>query len=70
MKKEMEVLAIVENIPVIKAEPWEDYALGLKFFCEFCNKFHYHGAGEGHRVAHCKIEVESPFHETGYYLTK
>lgn len=37
----------------------------VRFWCPFCHKYHYHGATEGHRVAHC---TKGPMQETGYYL--
>lgn len=37
-----------------------------KFFCEFCGVWHTHGAGEGHRCAHCH-NSKSPY-SGGYYL--
>jgi hypothetical protein len=50
----------------------------LSFWCPFCLRYHYHGAGGepsrrggflnyGHRVAHC-VSPRSPFRATGYYL--
>ena len=41
----------------------------LKVWCPFCDKWHYHGYPEGHRVAHCG-DVESPYCKTGYYIYK
>lgn len=38
---------------------------GWRFFCPVCERFHYHGAAEGHRVAHCG---GGPYREGGYYL--
>jgi hypothetical protein len=38
-----------------------------KFWCPFCARYHTHGAGYGHRVAHCG-DHRSPFYETGYVL--
>lgn len=31
-------------------------------FCPFCKKWHYHGKGDGHRVADC------PGDNAGYYI--
>lgn len=31
-------------------------------WCPFCRRWHYHGRGDGHRVAHCTNE-NSPFKE-------
>ena len=38
------------------------------FRCPHCNEVHTHGAGAGHRVAHC--HPDSPFKEMGYFLVK
>jgi hypothetical protein len=35
------------------------------FFCPFCKKWHAHGRGDGHRVAHC-TDAKSPLYEHGY----
>lgn len=37
-------------------------------WCAFCNKWHQHSAGEGHRVAHCHHHEGSPYHPHGYNL--
>jgi len=37
------------------------------FFCYYCKRDHWHGAREGHRVAHCCSE-SSPYYKTGYFL--
>jgi hypothetical protein len=52
---------------VIMALPRPDYKGGFIFWCPFCNCWHRHGVGKGHRVAHCTNPV-SPFNETGYIL--
>ncbi len=39
----------------------------LVVWCPYCATFHHHGAGPGHRAAHC-ISTDSPFRETGYYI--
>jgi hypothetical protein len=36
-------------------------------WCPFCTTYHVHGAGEGHRVAHCYRD-DSPLREKGYIL--
>lgn len=41
---------------------------GLEVKCPYCQETHKHGAGEGHRMAHCCKEVGSPYLETGYVL--
>jgi len=37
------------------------------FYCQYCKTFHRHGAGEGHRNAHCH-NSSSPYYMKGYYL--
>ena len=36
-------------------------------FCKFCNKWHRHGAAEGHREAHC-TDSTSGYWKQGYNL--
>jgi hypothetical protein len=36
-------------------------------WCVHCDDWHDHGAGEGHRIAHCR-RGDSPYHEHGYNL--
>jgi hypothetical protein len=55
----------VARIPTLLAERTADDE--LRVWCRYCGKFHYHGAADGHRVAHC-IADDSPYHLTGYYL--
>ena len=40
---------------------------GLSIRCRFCLRWHYHGHGAGHRLAHCHRE-DSPYHRSGYKL--
>lgn len=42
-------------------------AVRFAFHCRHCDALHSHGAGEGHREAHCTNSA-SPFHATGYNL--
>ena len=68
-----------KDIPVIKCIPVKiqktrrkentsaNYSFGYKFYCPFCEQFHNHGIGKGHRVAHC-LNTSSPFKENGYFL--
>ncbi len=37
-------------------------------WCVHCLRWHFHGAGSGHRVAHCFSE--SPYDVTGYILVR
>ncbi|MHA1867427.1 MAG: hypothetical protein ACTSXD_05120 [Candidatus Heimdallarchaeaceae archaeon] len=57
-----------KNIPVILCEKRKDIPEGMKFYCEFCKRWHLHGKGEGHRAAHC-FNSDSPYENTGYILT-
>ena len=36
-------------------------------WCRYCQKWHRHGAAEGHREAHCN-DSNSPYWKTGYNL--
>jgi hypothetical protein len=38
-----------------------------RFWCGWCGKWHFHGAGAGHRVAHC-TSMNSPYLRSGYIL--
>lgn len=53
-----------KNIPTVEATKCKDGS--LKFYCQYCKTWHYHGGIEGHRWAHCF--TKSPYMETGYYL--
>ena len=54
--------------PALPAYPWHSRSgAGLKVRCEHCRKWHYHGTGYGHRVAHC-FRDDSPYRRGGYVL--
>jgi hypothetical protein len=59
-----------EQIPTLTA--YEDEIQDLWFvLCDSCLKFHQHGAGSGHRGAHCISDgkrPDSPYEHTGYIL--
>lgn len=58
----------MKDYPVLAA--FERNAEGmLSGWCPFCQDWHHHGVGEGHRVSHC-INDNSPFKKTGYMLKK
>jgi hypothetical protein len=38
-----------------------------RVWCRFCVCWHDHGAGEGHRIAHC-ADPGSPYNREGYNL--
>jgi hypothetical protein len=73
-EKKTEILGYHEGRPIIKAYPSQDESEYLTFWCEYCNREHLHGYGNGHRVAHCAISnrkaIESPYRDTGYYLNE
>lgn len=52
--------------PVLMAEVCGD-GVQCRGWCDFCSRWHYHGNGDGHRVAHCTT-VNSPYRKTGYIL--
>lgn len=56
-----------KKLPVFLCEEINDGSQ-MKFFCPYCLKYHIHGKGEGHRVAHCFDE--SPLKKGGYYIIK
>ena len=41
---------------------------GLRTWCPWCDRWHYHGPRYGYRPAHCR-KARSPFKATGYVLT-
>lgn len=58
----------MNNIPIIKVDKSKTKKGYVFFWCEFCNKFHYHGSRAlGHRIAHCTNE-NSPYYNSGYIL--
>jgi hypothetical protein len=50
--------------PVLPAYPTPH---GWKVWCNYCRRWHQHGAQPGHRVAHCRVP-SSPYRTTGYIL--
>jgi hypothetical protein len=38
-----------------------------RFWCDHCQRSHIHGAGAGHRVAHCD-KPGSPYERIGYFI--
>src|SRR5262245_956223 len=53
------------DYPIVDA--YADREGMLRMWCDYCQKWHFHGQGEGHRVAHC-IDDKSPYRKTGYIL--
>lgn len=60
-----EIPGYKDGIPIVLCE--KSGTDQFRFYCQYCRRYHYHGAAEGHRVAHC-INDTSPFQSTGYYL--
>lgn len=54
------------ELPMLLAQRLPDDPSRVRAWCCWCRRFHYHGAGEGHRVAHCG--EGSPFRDGGYLL--
>ena len=52
--------------PVLDAYDRQD-GCGLAIWCIYCKRYHFHGHGEGHRVAHC-FKEDSPYQRSGYTL--
>ncbi len=40
-----------------------------RVWCKHCGGYHFHGAAEGHREAHCNDQT-SPYWKSGYNLAK
>jgi hypothetical protein len=55
--------------PQLPAYPRDDGLTGLRVWCTWCDRWHYHGPGYGHRAAHC-YRRGSPYRDTGYVLTR
>ncbi|MFI5282473.1 MAG: hypothetical protein ACHQ0J_05020 [Candidatus Dormibacterales bacterium] len=45
----------------------EQVGSGWRVWCPHCRVYHHHGAGGGHRRAHC-TDPKSPYRETGYVV--
>jgi len=63
--KKTKILGYNEETPIIECVSRTDCE-GLKFYCDFCKREHFHGNADGHRIAHC--HKNSPFDKTGYIL--
>lgn len=62
------------TIPLIICNERTD-GYGLVFWCKYCQCWHYHGLGNGHRVSHCmfhesgrKLKGDTPYDADGYYI--
>jgi hypothetical protein len=75
---QQKVDTVAQQPPLVEAIESEDGC--LSFWCPYCVRWHYHGQGEGHRVAHCDTPptrpsrkanggpTASPYLQTGYEL--
>jgi len=66
-KTTQKIPRVAATLRVVK-HPWADFVVGFswRIRCPFCNRFHWHGAGNvlqspapwclGHRAAHCATE--------------
>ena len=66
-KTPQKIPRVAATLRVVK-HPWADFVVGYswRIKCPFCNRFHWHGAGNvlqnpapwclGHRAAHCATE--------------
>jgi hypothetical protein len=61
-------MTMTAGIPRLPAYPRRDGIAGLRVWCCWCNRWHAHGGGYGHRAAHCHDRA-SPYADTGYTLT-
>lgn len=52
------------NLPNLPAYKSDDYHWAV--WCRYCGCLHFHGIGDGHRVAHCIIDT--PYTQSGYTL--
>jgi hypothetical protein len=59
---------VTRKVPRLPAYPRTDGIRGLRVWCCWCGRWHFHSPGYGHRAAHCH-NAESPYADTGYMLT-
>jgi hypothetical protein len=52
----------------LRVPAYPDDRGGLRMWCAWCDRWHYHGPGYSHRAAHCH-KGNSPYRSTGYVLT-
>jgi hypothetical protein len=60
-------MTILDTIPTLDALPVDGCTDQWRVFCRYCKAWHFHGAIEGHRVAHC-FNDSSPYLKTGYII--
>lgn len=54
------------DYPVVYAEA-DPSGITCRLYCPWCDRWHLHGLGEGHRCDHC-LASDSPFRKTGYVI--
>jgi hypothetical protein len=55
------------DAPTLGAREVEEKGVKVSLvWCKYCASWHLHGAGQGHRIAHCR--QRSPYTITGYNL--
>jgi hypothetical protein len=57
----------LDTIPTLEAMPVDGCTDQWKVWCQYCETFHFHGAIDGHRVAHCHTD-SSPYKRSGYII--
>jgi hypothetical protein len=57
------------DAPTLGAKEFEEDGVKVWLvWCKYCRRWHVHGPGEGHRLAHCK--QRTPYTATGYNLAR
>lgn len=58
------------DAPTLPAEAItdDDGHILWRVWCKHCNNWHFHGPGDGHRLAHC-TDPASPYLKQGYNLS-
>ena len=59
---------MADNVTIPELDAYLDERDDYRVWCEYCQLWHIHGAGDGHKVAHCLVD-NSAYHTTGYVLT-
>ena len=56
--------------PTLEPEPYDDHGRPLwRVWCDYCDRWHYHGPAPGHGIAHCR-DPFSPYNLLGYNLSR
>jgi hypothetical protein len=65
--EQSEIELMADTIPILHATLDKGRSDRWKVWCKYCEDFHFHGASDGHRAAHCSMH-SSPYKETGYII--